>query len=537
MPQIIIGHTTASSSQIWARTEIEGNWWLVLSQHPFDDIIIDFNNVKVDDYFNSLVPSIVYLESRNFLSSNGLTNTFNISSLENDTNYFYLLVASNEINEIKDIERLTFGKSSQDYFRTMKYDLNTFSFGFYSCNDFEKTGSNRWPFFYKELKSKDAKFVIGGGDQMYADSSGEKYNIWKWLKKFKNHITAQCSDVDGNLIVDMVVDRLVVYYRELYVKYWKDHSLKDVYKQFPQYMIWDDHEIMDGWGSLTVQQRARRLNSLLVNDDLKLNKQLTNCLFIAASKAYYEFQHSHNPKTNINLKQLDTCVWDYNFEYSFTAFYVLDMRGHHDIEAKSGERLLGDQQKLRFENWINKSQVKSKKALFIVSPVPIIHWKDNFANTFDIALGNIPLAKDDFRDEWGHRSNEVERNWLLNLVLNASHERKQKIVFLSGDVHSLSVFKITVENKFKKACVYNITSSGISRKPAPLILQKSICGNKDRIMGFKDGRAIKFAGKTGKNNFTLITSSIHSDEIRIDCEICYYNKLKKQLKSIKIELV
>ncbi|WP_315983535.1 hypothetical protein [Aliamphritea spongicola] len=55
-------------------------------------------------------------------------------------------------------------------------------------------------------------------------------------------------------------------------------------------------------------------------------------------------------------------------------FYVLDMRGHHDYERhEDGTALLGAKQMQRVLEWLESASQRCK-SLFIVSPVPVVHW-------------------------------------------------------------------------------------------------------------------------------------------------------------------
>jgi alkaline phosphatase D len=81
---------------------------------------------------------------------------------------------------------------------------------------------------------------------------------------------------------------------------------------------------------------------------------------------------------------------------------VLDMRGHRDFNRKDGQRILGKDQMNRVLTWLDSPQAKASPALFIVSPVPVVHVNSFIVNKLDLAF--LGLA-DDLRDEWDHESN------------------------------------------------------------------------------------------------------------------------------------
>jgi hypothetical protein len=57
---------------------------------------------------------------------------------------------------------------------------------------------------------------------------------------------------------------------------------------------------------------------------------------------------------------------------------------------------------------------------------------------------------------------------MLDAVFALSSARKVPVVFLSGDVHMSAVFAMT-NAEYPKACVFQVTSSPITRPPAPSI--------------------------------------------------------------------
>ena len=51
----------------------------------------------------------------------------------------------------------------------------------------------------------------------------------------------------GDLLPDE--EEMLSWYRDIYRGYWGFESVQRVFESFPTYMIWDDHEIVNGWGS------------------------------------------------------------------------------------------------------------------------------------------------------------------------------------------------------------------------------------------------------------------------------------------------
>ncbi|WP_185022410.1 alkaline phosphatase D family protein, partial [Pseudomonas frederiksbergensis] len=91
---------------------------------------------------------------------------------------------------------------------------------------------------------------IGGGDQVYVDCQDNKYfpDIWEWLQDNKDELVKTYAR-NGKLHPPSLDIYLLSLYRWYYRVYWKFPHMQEIFSRIPQYMIWDDHEIMDGWGS------------------------------------------------------------------------------------------------------------------------------------------------------------------------------------------------------------------------------------------------------------------------------------------------
>lgn len=503
---VIVGSTTANSTRLWVRIYQPGKWSLVVTASPLSGDLVRLEEKTVPAFLAGNGIAAAYLGEHDFTHDNSLTHVFDIAGLNPDTRYYYAVIAS-EVDAGKVARRTEIGGDAPRHFRTMPESPSEIVFGFYSCHDhISNNGSaGAWPHYLEQLGDTRAHFSIGGGDQVYVDTNGKNrfLDIWSWLKDNKKALLDKFALGKGKYDEAGIQQYLLDIYRWYYRVYWSVPELRSVFEQVPQYMIWDDHEIMDGWGSLTWKERAAQICSFWEEEDSKPNLMLLQLMWKAACQAYYEYEHSHNPATSYNAADPDQCQWDYAFRHGGAAFYVLDMRGHHDVEKNKGKKipdkniLLGQAQFDRFRQWLGSEDVKQANALFIVSPVPVVHWVDRLVNYAD--LGE---AKDDFKDEWGHETNQWERNQLLETLFKSIDQTGKKVVFLSGDVHCASIFRIR-HRKFPAAKVYHATSSAISRKPAPKL----------SLIGISSGGAMenndnvfteRLYALTGSNNFLMV---------------------------------
>ncbi len=554
----IVGHVTSSTAKVWLRTYISGSWHLILLEsHYYDEIRndIDDSTISAEDILFDNSKVIIEEASTHFLHDN--TYCFEVKNLKPDCRYHYFIIASGKTREQLE-SKIIAGWQKPYSFRTdPKDDFRQISFGFYSCHDpfgRKEITEGLWNKFEQELKAIDARLTIGGGDQVYCDTHGERSwiqkfqnittieDLWDWLKRSKDELFQKFNKPTG-FDEEGLIQELTNIYHTYYRIYWNFNSIKAVYSSFANYMMWDDHEIMDGWGSLTKAERMEKLGSFLGNTEPEMKEVLSQSAFKAAKRAYLNYQHLHNPSTNVTPEQnseerrinesKDEQIWDYFFDKGRVGFYVLDTRNHHDVEHNpNGCKLLNEKQMQRFKDWLYESQSKGHKALFVVTAVPVVHWKDRWFYNRDRLLKKIGM-KDDVIDEWGHETNIDERNELLEAICKTSHDSAIPITFLSGDVHCASAFRIR-STKYDKANVMNITASGISRKPAHWVLKYLVEGDGNMFMN-DDIKLEREFRMVGKNNF-LTLEITDDDEFSIKANIHYGQESDTMLQKYQISV-
>ncbi|WP_271274321.1 alkaline phosphatase D family protein [Aliamphritea hakodatensis] len=513
----IIGHMTAKTCRLWVRMYCAAKWWLVVTESPLQGDLDTLDGLNVDAFVAQQAANPVFCQAKNIGTATDNTVVFNVTGLQAGRKYYYAVIA--DLADAERIPRRTeIGHQGKKFFHALPANLNNLTFGYFSCHDpFSSVSHSEgaWPLYYQTMVNRNGLFSIGGGDQVYIDTNDKEdmYSAWDWLGDYKNAIIQAFSE-NGELKKPELISYFAEVYRTYYRLYWNFPNLKKTFQRFPTYMIWDDHEIMDGWGSYTRQERSKLLNRFFQDDDEATNDQLIQLMFEAAKQVYFEYQHSHNPKTPVSLKPEDNedCQWDYSFRMGDHGFYVLDMRGHHDYERhEDGTALLGAKQMQRVLEWLDDASQRCK-SLFIVSPVPVVHWG------VLVSMMDIGSVKDDLRDEWEHDTNHKERNILLDAMLKCSHDQGCPVTVLSGDVHSASVYQLENRDKFPNAKVFNATSSAISRKPAPAKAEMLIrsTGN---INGYEGGYATRLYALSGQHNFLMVNTNLEDGTASVSVDL------------------
>jgi alkaline phosphatase D len=201
-------------------------------------------------------------------------------------------------------------------------------------------------------------------------------------------------------------------------------------------MIWDDHELANGWGSHKLDRGSK----------------LRNAHFTAIREVYRDFQHAHNPST------FGSGDLFYAFRYGNVGFLVLDLRGHRDIGRKRNP-LMGAHQWKKIRTWLGH-QAPQLGALFVVSSVPPIHVAPALAR-----VGG--LFKSDLRDQWTHPSNQPELRRLVRLLFDIAAAQDIPVIILGGDVHvgTVACVRSNRSEHQSRPLIYQFTSSPISNRP------------------------------------------------------------------------
>ncbi len=292
----------------------------------------------------------------------------------------------------------------------------TFRFGVASCHKFEIGHFGMWKQMKTVFDAKDVRFLMLCGDQIYADA------VYKRMaaKRQPRH------------------DDVVSAYRRAYEKQWAVPEMMRVLGSLPTYMIWDDHEINNGWG-------AHKL------DTSSIRRQ---AIFAGARQAYDEFQHVRNPHTFGDGRHY------YAFRHGGAGFVVLDSRGERDSNRETGP-VLGARQLQDIKRWVAR-EASNLTALFVVVSVPIAHTPSFVANLFP----RSDLR--DLRDQWSFAKNKPERRSVVRFLFDVANQHDIPVALISGDVHvgTFARFRSSDAAHQRRSEFYQLTSSPISNNPS-----------------------------------------------------------------------
>ncbi|KAI8333014.1 hypothetical protein BD560DRAFT_378732 [Blakeslea trispora] len=442
--------------------------------------------------------------------------------------------------------------------RSFQYHLPSFyesmRFMFYSCNGFsdipqevkDKFGEKTAPLWQDVLDRHEVMpfhVLLGGGDQLYQDRLIKEEFMKPWV------IEKDPAKRMAMQLPDSMKDGFEEFF---FWNYCKNFGFKEnpvVAKAFatiPSMNMWDDHDIIDGYGSYPAEMQ---------------NAECFQVLFANACRFYYLFQHHTTvelaPQHGLFRGTLETCNSIISTLGPDIGYVALDCRGErtkHDIcKGPTYDSLFA---------LLQTQMPPTVKHLMIQTGVPLIYPRLTlFENLMDGAAGfnlatiagktgalgdvisgqlNVwngdPELLDDMNDHWTAGNHEVERKNFIERLQQYARERSIRVSFLGGDVHCCGAGKMYSKDMKEKEegdpfFMVQIISSAIVNVPPPQalltilnqnssyitfngnteermynIFKKSPNGNNrqnKKLMGMRNYCAGYYDEQTGKVNFWI----------------------------------
>ena len=362
-----------------------------------------------------------------------------------------------------------------------------------SCNAIDK-GLGVWKQFSEFVDRALPNFVLMVGDQLYMDEDKPD--------TFVDELESSSAQRREAMA-------------EKYRLNWSRDPVNHVLANVPTYMMWDDHDIRDGWGSSPGDSKtmaAKYPRGQALHESL-------NAYFEDARDVYWHFQGCHNPQPGeiadpafpnyIGAPPLhgQRRAMPFAFRCGRLAVLVVDSRGDRDA-FRDELPVLGTEQ-WTFVDHVLTNLPADVDALAVATPTPIASIDPNgqvmklFGDRTDdieafkqgkqppkseggagnavAVLVNAPLSRalgrqlnlgkfkisnlDETRDQWSHKFSRKEQLDLLRKagkakVVNRTQGAARELIFVSGDIHIGCIFDLTsILPPFKAV---SLTSSAIS---------------------------------------------------------------------------
>jgi phosphodiesterase/alkaline phosphatase D-like protein len=392
-PRLVVGHLTHESARIWGRGD---------AQHPYMFV----NAAGEDGTFHTAVTPLS--------PEDGYSGVTNLEGLRSGTEY-KLEVSYGKTARASEEERVLEREGQFETFPTPGED-KPFSLLLNSCN------FHGWGPFHDNDKAnvkraevaRGVDMVLHTGDQVYADKAPISFSLGE--------------------------------FRSAYDKAWSDRGVPEVLSSQANYMLPDDHEVVNGFqegGRLTRFQRlllwARGHGKPAQEQYAELGRN--------GLKAFREFQRSHGPDTygaDVNY---------YTFAHGRHQFFAMDTGLNRN--ADRGEMISAAQKQALFD-WLKEHREQPK---FVITSTPFVMEYKN------------P------HDKWTSPEWAAQRDEIIDFL---GKEKLDNVVFLAGDVHASGHARLTIQAPDGQDIVIDeLTASPINA---------SVMRGRDKFVGHRSGR-------------------------------------------------
>ncbi len=317
--------------------------------------------------------------------------------------------------------------------------------------------------------------LLMGGDQIYSD------DIWNVVPELRAWCELPWSKRIKAPWTPTMADAVQAHFTRLYFERWSQPEVARMLASIPTVMMWDDHDIIDGWGSHPPELHE---------------SPVFQGLFEVAAQAFALFQrHSMPapPPATLPLQEAHNS----GYRAGPMGLLVLDMRTERaprlgaNLTQRAGtleaEQVLSQQSWSAVYRWLDAELAKGDmRHLFVMSSIPVVHPSFELLEKL---LGIFPgqqELEDDLRDHWTSPPHKAERLRLVHRLLDAS-SKGVRITVLSGDVHvaAIGVIESSRSDVPVNARIINqLTASGIVHPPPPgvaLYFLEQACQHVERI--------------------------------------------------------
>lgn len=380
----------------------------------------------------------------------------------------------------------------------------------YSCNGFSMSVNSDmfsgpdplWRDVLNTHQTRPFHVMIGGGDQVYNDLVMRETSIFaEWLD-IKNPLHKHNAPFTAEM-----QDELEDFYLGRYAMWFSQGLFSLANSQIPMVNLWDDHDIIDGFGSYPHHF---------------MDSPVFTGLGAIAFKYYMLFQHQSSVDegpANEPSWLLGTKPGPYIKERSRSLFMSLggglSFLGLDCRTERTRDEILSEQ---TYDAILDRCYAELSKGtathLIVLLGVPIAYprlvWLENiltsrimdpikalsragaFGNLLNDFDGGVEIL-DDLDDHWTAKNHKAERRFLIQDLQDLAASKSARITILSGDVHLAAIgqffssggaegFGKTGEVPKDKDHRYmpNVISSAIVNTPPPDMLA-DVLARRDKI--------------------------------------------------------
>jgi hypothetical protein len=301
--------------------------------------------------------------------------------------------------------------------------------------------NERWRHLADEHARSPFHLLIQGGDQMYADRVWQdipELAAWRRLSR-QAQLMAPMPPETAEAVAD--------FYFQRYCRLWSQSELAPLVASIPSVMMWDDHDIFDGWGSY-----PKALQCCPVHRGI----------WSAARDHFALFQLGARPD-RLPAGVGDPTGSHFGWAFAMGGMGVIapDLRSDRtqtQVMSDAGWR------------WLEQALhgLRGCHHVLFVSTVPVVHVALRPLERFLFWIPRQQLYQDDLRDQWQSYAHQVEWRRLVQMLLDFSEQTRTAVTLLSGEIH-LGAFGCIERGRTR---LYQLISSGIVHPAPPTLVAR-----------------------------------------------------------------
>ncbi|HEX6899107.1 MAG TPA: alkaline phosphatase D family protein [Thermoanaerobaculia bacterium] len=304
-----------------------------------------------------------------------------------------------------------------------------------------------WKIMAQRHAAAPFHLLLMGGDQVYADE------MWETVEPLKRWNELPADKGNKAPFSAAMAAKVRDFYFDLYCRRWSQPELRDMLASVPTLMMWDDHDIFDGWGSYPPERQTC---------------PVFDGIFALAREHFRLFQRQEDAGSLAAAALFPERGFTVGHRLGDLALLTLDMRSE-----RTGEQVLSRDHWNAIYAWMDGLTGKSQcRHLVVMTSIPVLY--PGF-DMIEQALGILPgqqEIEDDLRDHWRSRPHKEERLRLLHRLLAFSEREKTRVTLVSGDVHvaALGILESTRSRDGNANVINQLIASGIVHPGPPGLL-------------------------------------------------------------------
>ena len=313
-----------------------------------------------------------------------------------------------------------------------------------SCNgqetgDLDRADDERdamWTRLAAEHARSPFALMLQGGDQLYADDVLHAHpSIERWEAAPRD----ARADIPFGPEADAAVRR---FYFERYLGNFGRPAMRTVTAEIPSVMMWDDHDIIDGWGSHPASL---------------LDSPIGRGLFAAARDMFLLFQlAAHDAALPAMMPDRSGTTLGLVLRYPEFTLLAPDLRSE-----RRPDRVMGREGWSTLEAALAGTPASDRVILMSSVPAlgPRLSWVEALADLLPVRN----QYEDDMRDQWQSRVHRKEWSRFLSLLATRQEATGRPLTLVSGEIHLATRGEMRLADGSR---LHQLVASGISH-PAP----------------------------------------------------------------------